>query len=249
MSDTVLINIPLYEPVIAGNPFYIWVIMILGAALVFALLIFYKEVYEPMQPVWGFRTAAKKSDAKSTQAIIRTMNGKIWLEPLDFIANVFESLNLPLRWIITVPVSGQMGKVNTIDVSDDWNVVHNLDIDYAIVEAAHRWTEKYPNDPLYDWNSFQTKLMDGSLDAMFPQGIKLPPFRVVDMHEIRRYRPKWHAAHHSGFINAKVEERKGDEEKKGQTLIKYFAIGAVLIIIASAIGYVMLTGMKCPVCA
>lgn len=269
MAD-VIYAIPLYDPVIAGNPLYIWIIMVLAIIVLFGGILFYTEVYQPMQPVWGFRKAAKarENSPEATQAIVRTMNGKIWLEPLEFVANVFKSMNLPLKWIITVPVSGQMGKVNTIDVSDDWNVVNNLDIDYAIVEVAHKWNEFVKAnqihvfvldaegkpvetedlDYVYDWQSFNKKLMDGTFDKKFLNGIVLPPFRIVDMHEIRRYRPKWHAAHHSGYLNAELDDRREEDPKKEQRLIILFVAGCVAIMVVCGLGYLLLTSMKCPVC-
>lgn len=273
MADALVYAIPLYEPVIAGNPFYIWIIMILGAIVVLMGVAFWTEVYTPMQPVWGFRATAKAKvgSTASTLAIVRTMNGKIWMEGLEYIASVFSSLTLPLKWILTVPVNGQMGSVNIVDVCDDWNIVHNLDIDYAIVEIIHRWNEHAKNesiyvkipdpanpeklvnsnelDQIYDYKSFEVKLMDGTLDKFVPDGVKLPPFRFVDLNTVRRYLPKWQAAHHSGYINQKVDERKEEDPEKNRKLMYIFAGGCIAIFVVCGLGYLLLTSIKCPVCS
>ena len=122
-----VVDLPLYEPVLLGNPFYLWLILGMGGILLLAGLAFKTEVYDMMQPVWGFRASAASG---RPQMIIQGMNGKMWMESVDHVANIFRSLSLPLMWIITVPIAGQMGKVNTAIVSDDWNIVHNQDIDY-----------------------------------------------------------------------------------------------------------------------
>lgn len=240
MVETI-ITIPLYEPLVMGFPFYMVLIGMLGLILIFGLMLFKIEVYDRMQPVWGFRDA---SASGKPQAIIRGMNGKIWLESVEYVANVFSAMSLPLKWIITAPVSGQMGKVNTIEVSDDWNIVHNVDIDYAIVAAVHEWNKDHPlgdDDHIFDSHTFMKHLMNGGLDKKFPDGVVLPPFRIVDMNEVRRYLPKWSASHHSGFINAKVEERLGDKLKEVPDMMKYALIAAGAVILAGVLAYVMIT--------
>jgi hypothetical protein len=232
------VEIPLYDPVILGNPAYIWIILALGGALVIGIVYFKTEVYDMLQPVWGFRDSAASG---KPQMIVQGMNGKMWLESVDHVANIFRSMALPLMWIITVPISGQMGKVNTAIVSDDWNVVHNLDIDYAIVDIVHKWHEKQEELPeeerqyVHDWASFQKHLMNGDFAEMVPDGVVLPPFRVVNLNEIKTYLPKWDAAHHAGYINREVEARMKNPEEKGAELLKY-AITAAGIMLIGAIG-------------
>jgi hypothetical protein len=253
MADPI-VAIPLYDPVIMGNPFYIWIIIVMGAIIFFGAILFKTEVYDLMQPVWGFRDAAK---GNRPVAIINGMNGKIWMESLEYVAAIFKSMVLPLKWIITAPVTGQLGKVNTIYVSDDWNIVHNLDIDYAIVEIVHKWNEKhqkvqveteegiYEVESIHDWATFQEHLMNGDLAAMLPTGVTLPPLRVVDLHEIRRYLPKWTASHHSGYIESEVADRREGEEKAGQELLKYFIVGCFLVLLVIVGGYLLLSQAKC----
>jgi hypothetical protein len=147
---------------------------------------------------------------------------------------------------------GQFGTSNTVYLSDDWNIVHNLDIDYAIVEIAHKWNETHSKvyletedgsievEAIHDWETFEQHLMNGDLDRMFPDGIKLPPFRIVDTHEIRRYLPKWTAAHHAGYINQEVAKRENkdkDVDKKGFYLM---ILGGLIIVALCAIGYMIL---------
>jgi hypothetical protein len=246
-----IIALPLYEPIVAGLPFYIVLLMFMGAALVLGFLIFWTEVFVPLKPVWGFRSASKNN---VPMTIVTGMNHKIWFEATEYIAGIFKSLNLPLMWILTsTTAAGQMGKVNTTFVGDDWNIVHDQDIDYAIVYAIDKWNEKHPapTDPnietefIYDWASFEKHLMNGELDKLFPEGIKLPPFRVVDTHEIRRYLPKWTAAHHAGYINQEVAKRETKDKDEGKRLLM-FSIGAgVLVIALCAIGYMIITTAKC----
>jgi|WetSurMetagenome_2_1015567.scaffolds.fasta_scaffold01641_10 hypothetical protein len=247
----VLQSIPLYNPVIMGLPFYLILLFFMGGALGFGALAFWQYVYEPMKPVWGFRTAALTN---KPQSIVHGMNGQIWLEATEYVAGLFRSLNLPLMWIITAPVSGQMGKVSTLEMSDDWNIVHNIDIDYAIVEIIHLWNtdimaknpEKTQDDLvqegqlIYDWNTFKVKLMDGTLDAFVPRGVKLPPFRIVDLHEVRRYLPKWTAAHFAGYINQEVAKRMKKKDDEGKELMKYAIIAAAAILIAGILVYLIL---------
>jgi len=247
----VLQSVPLYNPVIAGLPFYIIIIFFLFGALVFGFVLFWQYVYEPMKPVWGFRTA---SIHNISQSLIHGMNGQIWLEATEYVAGLFRSLGLPLMWIITAPVTGQMGKVSTTEMSDDWNIVHNIDIDYAIVEIVHRFNEKAKVDNpgitldelvkadlvIYDFKSFNTRLMDGTLDAFVPEGVRLPPFRIVDLHEVRKYLPKWTAAHFAGYINQEVAKRDKKKQDEGKQLMTYALIAGAIFLIACVIGYLIL---------
>jgi hypothetical protein len=244
MADPI-VTIPLWEPVIMGNPLYIWLILGMGAMIVIGLVAFKLEIYDRLQPVWGFRYAAVSN---TPQAIIRGMSGKIWLAPVKSVAGIFTAMGLPLKWIQTAPSQGQLGIVNTIEVSDDWNIVHNVDINYAIVEAAHTWNETWlkthkesDEGYIYDWDSFEKHLMNGDLDSMFPTGIKLPPIRNVDLHEIRKYLPKWTASHHSGYINAELEKRKVEDDDKGKTLLTYAIIAGGVILICAVLAYLILS--------
>lgn len=90
--------------------------------------------------------------------------------------------------------------------------------------------------------------MDGSLDKFFPEGFKMPPFRIVQMDEIRKYRPKWQAGHTAGYLNAKKEERIGDVDDKQKQFLYYVIAGILGLVIVTAICYMWLTNVKCPVC-
>jgi len=244
MADPI-VTIPLWDPVFMGNPFYIWLILILGAIIIFMLALFKLEVYDRLEPVWGYRMA---SIHNIPQAIVRGMSGKIRLLPVTEVAGIFSAMGLPLKWIQTVPSQGQLGKVNTIEVADDWNIVHNTDIDYAIVEAVHKWNEEWKkthadNDDgyIYDFDSFDVHLMNGDLDTMFPRGVKLPPFRNVDLHEIRRYLPKWTASHHSGYITAELDKRKKEDDGKGSDLFKWALLAGAAILGSAVLGYIILS--------
>lgn len=242
---TPIIDIPLYEPIIFGNPLYIWLLIVMGGIIVLGVVAFKTEVYDAMAPVWGFRESATTG---KPQMIVQGMNGKMWLETVDHVANIFRSLTLPLMWIITVPIAGQMGKVNTAIVSDDWNIVHNLDIDYAIVEIAHRWNaredlieDETQRAYIHDWDSFSKHLMNGDFKEIIPEGVVLPPFRVVDLHEIKNYVPKWDAAHHAGYINQEVNNRRKEEEKKGTELIKYAIVAGAILLLCAIFSYLIIT--------
>lgn len=246
MADaTTIVTIPLWEPVIFGNPFYIWIILGGFAVFMLALLVFKLEVYDRLQPVWGFRDAAANN---IPQAIVRGMSGKIKLLPVTEIAGIFIAMGLPLKWIQTAPSQGQFGIVNTIEVSDEWNIVHNVDIDYAIVEAAHNWNTKWAKEHaegdagfIYDWDSFNEHLMNGDLDGLFPKGIRLPPFRNVDLHEIRKYLPVWTASHHSGYIEAELNKRKTDDgDAQGAKLFKWALLAGVALIGAAVLSYMII---------
>lgn len=243
----VLVGIPFYEPVTMGFPMYIWIIIALVIAIIFMLLAFKTEVFDPMQPVWGFRAASR---GNKPLAIVNGMSGKIWMETVENIGNIYESMNLPLKWILTVPTQGQFGKANTIYLCDDLNTTINLDIDYALVAAAEAWNANEALKPeeeqeiLYDWNSFEKPLMDGRLDAFLPDGIKLPPLRVVNLDDIRRLHPKWMPAHHSGYINAKIAERTEGEEKQGMGILKFFLAGCFMMLITFIIIYGITTVWK-----
>jgi len=238
-----IVDLPLYEPLVLGLPFYMIIIGGLFVLLMIGLILFKTEVYDQMQPVWGFRHAAASG---KPQMIVQGMNGKMWLESVDHVANIFRSLTLPLMWIITVPVSGQMGKVNTSIVSDDWNIVHNIDIDYAIVEIAHAWNIREDDKPesdreyIHNWDTFSKHLMNGDFKSMMPEGVILPPFRVVDLHELKNYLPKWDAAHHAGYINQEVNNRRKDETKEGVEIVKYAVIAGAILLISAIFAYLII---------
>lgn len=242
-----VVDIPLYEPLIMGNPFYLMIIMGMGALIVLGAIAFKTEVYDIMQPVWGFRAAASSG---KPQMLVIGMNGKMWLETVDHVANIFRSLTLPLMWIITIPVVGQMGKVNTSIVSDDWNIIHNVDIDYAIVEIVHNWNAREDTKPeeereyIHNFDSFNYHLLSGHLTEMYPEGVVLPPVRVVTMKEVKNYLPKWDAAHHAGYINQEVNKRKGDTDNKGMELIKYALVAAAIVGLVFVLGYIMITNAR-----
>jgi hypothetical protein len=239
-----IVDLPLYEPLVFGLPFYMVLIVILGGLLLLGIIAFKTEVYDMMQPVWGFRASAASG---KPQMIIQGMNGKMWMESVDHVANIFRSLTLPLMWIITVPIAGQMGKVNTAIVSDDWNIVHNQDIDYAIVELAHAWNEREEAKPeserkmIHDWDSFSKHLMNGDFKEMMPEGVILPPFRVVNLNEVKNYLPKWDAAHHAGYINQEVNNRRNDDKKEGMELIKFAVIAAGILLIGAVGAYLIIS--------
>jgi hypothetical protein len=246
-----IIALPLYEPIVAGMPFYMVLLMFMGMGIVLAAIAIWTEIYVPMKPVWGFRKSSKNNIPLS---IVTGINHKIWFEPTEYIAGLFKSLGLPLMWILTTTTAaGQMGKVNITKVSDDWNIVHDEDIDYAIVYAVNEWNKEHPaptdqekeNEFIYDWESFEKHLMNGDLDEKFPDGIKLPPFRVVNTHEIRRYLPQWKASHFAGYINQEVAKRETKDKDEGKKLLM-FSIGAGVTVIAlCAIGYMIITTAKC----
>lgn len=249
-----LMAVPLYDPVIMGMPFYMATIYILVFVIVVGCLLFYTEVYSRMKEVWGYRDAAASG---KPMAIVRGMSGKIWMETVDYVANVFKSINLPLAWIITAPVNGQIGKVNTIDVSDDWNVVHNVDIGYAIQYSAEMWNKRVRAenntnedgelDLIRDWDSYNKHLMNGNLKELFPDGIVLPPFRIIDFREIQRYLPKWKASHFSGYLTQEVEKRmqkKKEDEESAKKMAMWLAAGGLAFLICAVIGYLLLSSPK-----
>lgn len=238
-----IVDLPLYEPILMGFPFYIWLVLGLGGLLVIGIVLFKTEVYDLMQPVWGFRGAAASG---KPQMIIQGMNGKIWLESVEHVANIFRSISLPLMWIITVPIAGQMGKVNTAIASDDWNIVHNLDIDYAIIAIATAWNTVEEAKPeserryVHDWDTFSKYLVSGDFKTIMPDGVILPPFRVVDLNEIKTYLPKWNAAHHAGYINQEVNNRIKKDDKAGSELIKFGLIAGAILLICSIFAYLII---------
>ena len=264
-----IVDIPLYDPVFFGNPLYVWIILILTGVLAVILIAVKTEIVDPMQPVWGFRNAVRNN---KSQMLVQGMNGKMWLETVDHVANIFKSMKLPLMWIVTIPVVGQMGKVNTSIVSDDWNIVHNIDIDYAIVEIVHRWNNEqknmisamvkddgegniieYTEDEklefartrmIYNWDSFNTHLMNGDLNRFVPEGMVLPPLRVVNLNEIKIYLPKWDAAHHAGYINQAVAERTKEEDKQGNTMVKYAIVSGAILLVCAVFAYLIITTAK-----
>lgn len=243
------ILVPLWEPVIMGNPFYIWLILLLVAVIGIGLAAFKIEIYDRLEPVWGHRNA---SFSNTPEAILCGMSGKMWLMSVNSIAGIFEAMGLPLKWLQTAPTQGQLGKVNTIILSDDWNIVHNVDLDYAIVHAVHTWNENWTKGHtegddgfIYDWDSFEYHLMNGDLDALFPTGIRLPPVRNVNLHEIRKYLPKWTASHHSGYINAELEKRKdGEDPMKYKGFVMIALLAGAIILGSSVLGYVILMAAK-----
>lgn len=238
-----IVDLPLYEPVLMGNPFYLFLILGMGGLLILGIVAFKTEVYDIMQPVWGFRQAAASG---KPQMIVVGMNGKMWLESVDHVANIFRSMSLPLMWIITVPIAGQMGKVNTAIVSDDWNIVHNQDIDYAIVEIAHAWNVREDTKPeeqrqyVFNWDTFNAHLMNGDFNAIMPKGVTLPPFRVVDLHELKNYLPVWDAAHHAGYINQEVNNRRKDDDKGGADFIKFAIVAGGILLICAVFAYLII---------
>lgn len=251
-AQTVFANIPLWEPYVFGNPLYIWIILFLGFFIVMMAMAFKLEVYDRLEPVWGHREASFRN---IPEAIVHGMSGKIWIMPVDSVAGIFSAMGLPLRWIQTVPTQGQLGKVNVIELEDSWNIVHNVKIDLAIVEAAHAWNAEMKKRGfkegdvddngisrfIYNWDTFEAHLMNGDLETFFPKGITLPPLLNVDFHEIRRYLPKWTASHHSGYINAELEKRKPEEDqKKGYTIVAYAVAAGTIMIVCAAIAYVIL---------
>ena len=247
MTDSVIVAIPLWDPVIMGNPLYIWLILGLVAILGVGIAAFKLEVFDRLEPVWGHRLA---SIMNQPEAVVVGMSGKISLLPVESVAGIFAAMGLPLKWIQTAPSQGQLGKVNTIFVSDDWAIVHNLDLDYAIVHAVHAWNDQWaeshtPGDKgfIFDYDSFMKHLMNGDLDSLFPDGIKLPPFRNVNLHEIRKYLPKWTASHHSGYINAELEKRKGEEDpmNKYKGLMTVAVVIGGVIVVSSVFAYLILS--------
>ena len=244
MTDAI-VTIPLYDPVIMGNPLYIWLIIGLFAILMIFLAVFKLEVYDKLIPVWGYRDAATWN---IPLAIVRGMSGKIKLLPVKEIAGIFSAMGLPLKWIQTTRTQGQLGIVNTIEVSDDWNIVEDVDLDYAITKAAHDWNElwgkthKEGDDGfIYDFESFDAHLANGDLDELFPSGIRLPPVRFVDLHEIRRYRPKWTASNMAGYIIAELEKRKPEVDETGKALMTYALIAGGIILICAVLAYLILS--------
>ncbi len=227
----VLQQIPLYNPVIVGMPLYFWIIVVGIFAFAFTILAGYALIYVPLKPVWGYRASNLFSMPCS---IVKGRNGQIWFETTEYVAGIFSAMKLPLKWIITAPVTGSMGKSPVTFMSDDWNIVHELDIDWAIVEIARRWNanirKNYPDTPLdqlvkenkliHDWSTFEFHLMNGDLHNFIPNGMQLPPLRTISLNDVIKYLPKWTASHFSGFINSEVEKRL--KEKAGPNMQENF---------------------------
>jgi hypothetical protein len=82
------------------------------------------------------------------------------------------------------------------------------------------------------------------LNKFVPEGVVLPPLRVVNLNEIKIYLPKWDAAHHAGYINQAVAERSKEDEKQGNTMVKYAIISGAILLICAVFSYLIITTAK-----
>ena len=93
MADPI-VTIPLYNPVIFGNPFYVWIIIFLFGFILMAALAVKLEIYDRLEPVWGHRDASFNG---TPEAILVGMSGKMTLKPVESVAGIFLAMGLPLK--------------------------------------------------------------------------------------------------------------------------------------------------------
>jgi len=245
-----------FDTPIIGAPLFFWlgVIWFVISALLGIWVIY--AWYWVMNPVRGYFAAAWSHKA---MARLVSKTRKVKLITLEHLAKIYMSTGLSLAWIITSDTAVMnWGGVPSVDAFDDWGIIEDVNLDSAIHTLVESWNEKEKTRELVgDKDSrqfivtsrdFDRHLLNGDLDSICKDHkIVLPPLRVVDIEQIKRYRAyeKMDASAHYGFIQSEVARAKADEIKKTNTAL-WLGIGVMgFILVASILGYFFLSSAHC----
>ena len=228
----------LFDNLIIGLPLYFWIIAIGFTAFVI-LCIFAVYTWWNLGPVWGWYTALRKNEA---MALKRNKNRRAIMVPITTVAHIFHDEENPEMWHQTSLESAQyLGGVPMVDVCDWHDWIDDEIINQAIVESAEQWNAAHPEDKVYDYFTYQTKLTNGDFNAYFKGEVKVPAFFKVELSKVERYMPKERSAStFGGFITYYANKMASQTAKSVWGLL--LPIGAIcgMVLITSIVAYLII---------
>lgn len=243
-----------FDTLYIGMPAYFWIELLQVVVFCFIMIYVIYVRYWVMDPVWGYSDAVK---SKKPVAFLISRTRRMKFVAVRYIAKVFEAIELPYAWLLTsTEAAFSLGGVTTIIVNDDWGIIRNPAIEDAIRILRERYNAEHPTEGerIKTFDSFQNHLMAGDF-AQFCRksgdavedgkeyGVELPPFRIVNLWDIRSYLASvdaMDASSHEGFIQSEVQRRLKDERKNDVRPLVYAIAGGSVIIICSILAIVIL---------
>ena len=246
MLEMQFFSIPIY--------FYIFIVLlmtIIGLVLYIVIHWFY------MGPVWKYFSASWN---KIDQAIYVGKQGRVTLEPMEYIGAAFRFIGAPLYFLQTSAGGLRFGGVNTMIVTDTVGLVKNPKLQVAMKTAITQWNlgedatdeeiraavirakanKKYV--PITDYNSLYNLAIKGKL---LPDVIRIPTVSEVPVHELEIYLQDVDAGKLALTINKVAAElTKDTDPNKWIKITVVCAIVFAIIIVGAAIAGQVITGWK-----
>lgn len=235
----VIYSPPLINQVIFGFPGDLLLVYVMGLIMVAGFGYFIWRTYFADKPVLGYH----KSYWDGTPLGLKySRNMKLRMIPLKYAAQIMEPEDPDDQekaelWKQSYSQNiGQLGSVNTSIICDWHDWVENPIINEAIVTMATLWNETYPDDPVYDYATFATKLYNGEFQNLLAEkkyeGIRIKPYFVVSVTQVEQYMPKQRdAASFAGWLRREASILNKNAEKPNM-MPAYIILGGTIAICA-----------------
>jgi hypothetical protein len=227
-----------------GAPIDLWIGSMMLAVFVPIIIYFMWRIWWVCPPVNGYFRADRKGEPLGIKF---SKNMKLKMLPLKYAAQIFEpdeeNIAETEKWKQNLAQSiGQLGVVNTAIICDWHDWVENPIINQAIMIAAEEWNKQNPTDRIYDYVTFSKKLYDGSINRCHPEGIKVPPYFIVDVVRVEQYMPKQRdAASFGGWLRREAAALNRDQSKPNLMPFYVMTGAGVAIFLASLVfSYIIL---------
>lgn len=180
--------------VVAGLPWFIW--MIVGLALALILVIGLVLIVRSRAPQI-FRLALMALKSGTSAALIQTRNDNILIRPYDYMQGVASINEYASKWMTrSNGTRFRIDSVGAVHVLDTWGVITDPRLSVAAVEFVNQWNEDHPEDRIVDWRS-----LDAALRKTPPhETVTLPPLATVPIQELRGYLRGFSPGEIAGYV-------------------------------------------------
>ena len=235
------------EQQLLGIPVYFVIIVVL-VMVIFGLVFWAAIHWWYMGPVWKYYDAVRK---RIDQAVYIGKQGRVTLEPMEYIGAAFRFIGAPLYFLQTAAGGLRLGGINTVIVTDTVGIVKDPKLQVAMKHAITQWNlgenaedeeiraavkraqaaGKY--QPITDYNTLYKMAVK---DKLLPDILRIPAVAEVPVHELDRYLQDVDAGKLALTINKVAAElTKSEDPNKWIKVTIVCAIVFAVIIIGAAI--------------
>jgi hypothetical protein len=232
-AQTVIYSPPLINQMIFGWPGDLLLVYFMGLLMFIIFGYFAWRTWWADKPVIGYHKAYWDGTSLGLKF---SRNMKLRMVPLKYAAQIMEpddpdDIEKSESWKQSLSQNiGQLGSVNTSIICDWHDWVENPVINEAIVTLAEEWNNNNPEDLVYDYLTFSRKLYNGQFKNYFKEGIRIPPYFIVDINRVEQYMPKQRdAASFSGWLRREAQMLNKNKAEPSMMPIYLMFGGTILI--------------------